>query len=162
MACKNLPWTFMYATICNMHDIKECVKKGLESSNQVNIFMKKKMAQISILDNHLTMEFVKHKRKENKRNQSIGQFSPFLLCLRYNVYVFYTIYKCPPPRTHTCGGAIFHVNKRATYVGSWFHINCLTTWTTSFCSCRLAFKKTLRCKSFKVYQNLVTMSPFLT
>lgn len=99
------------------------------------------MAQISILDNHLTMEFVKHRRKKNKRNQSIGQFAPFLLCLRCNVYALCTIHKCPPLQTHTCGDSIFHVNKRATYDGSQFDIDCLTTWTTSFCSRKLALKK---------------------
>jgi len=37
----------------------------------------------------------------------------------------------------------FSMNRKATNVGSWFDIKCLTSWTTSFYSCRLAFKKTL-------------------
>jgi hypothetical protein len=97
-------------------------------------YFHEKMAQISILHNHLTMEFVKHRRKENKRNQSIGQFSPSMLCLRCNVYALCTIHKCPPLWTYACGGTIFHVNKRDTYVDSQFDIDCLTTWTTSLFS----------------------------
>ncbi len=37
----------------------------------------------------------------------------------------------------------FSMNKRAANVGSQFDINYFTVRTTSFCSCRLAFKKTL-------------------
>jgi len=42
----------------------------------------------------------------------------------------------------------FSMNRRLANVGSWSDINCLIVWTTSFCSRRLALKKTLTFSSF--------------
>jgi hypothetical protein len=105
--CKTLPWRFMCATTCSLHDITKCMKKSLKSPNQVKLFMKKWPISL-FLTTHLAMEIVKPGRKENKKNQPIGQ--SHLFCFIWNiVFMFFVpfidIFHLP---THTCGGAIFH------------------------------------------------------
>jgi hypothetical protein len=54
----------------------------------------------------------------------------------------------------------FSMNRRAANVRSEFNINCLTTWTTSFYSYRLAFKKTLTFSSFVSLNHEYNMHKF--
>jgi len=54
------------------------------------------------------MEILKPRKKENKRNQPVGQFH--LFCFVWDeVFMFFVpfidVFHLP---THTCGGAIFH------------------------------------------------------
>jgi hypothetical protein len=54
----------------------------------------------------------------------------------------------------------FSMNRRVVNIGSWSNINYLTMWTTSFCSHRLAFKKTLTFSSFVSLNHERTMHKF--
>ncbi len=54
----------------------------------------------------------------------------------------------------------FSMNRRAANVASWSNINYLITWTTSFYSCRLAFKKIIISSSFVSLNHECTMHKF--
>jgi hypothetical protein len=106
------------------------------------------MAQISILNNPPSNGNCKTWKERKQKKLTCWSVSPFLLCLRCSVNVLCTIHRCPPPFNTYIWWCQFSMNKRDANVGSWSSINCLTMWTTSFYSRRLALKKTLTSSSF--------------
>jgi len=94
--CKTLPWRFMCATTCNLHDITECMKKRSKISKPSETFHEK-MAHISILHNPPSNGNCKTWKERKQKKPTCWSVSPFLLCLKCSIYVLCTIHRYFPP-----------------------------------------------------------------
>jgi len=115
------------------------------------------MAEISIINNQPSNGNYKTWKERKQKKPTCWSVSHFLFCLRWSVYVFCTM---SSTFHHIHVVVPFSMNRKATNVGFWSDIKCLTSWTTSFYSCRLAFKKTLTSSSFVSLNHQHTMHKF--